>query len=148
MPGKGDYMNEIHMTLRPGARLVITVGDAEEADVSATPGLKVTATRGPDDPIATAITRLARTGKPQVREVADRLIALGYRLHRATTRTPGPPENYLRFEDPARGKPAVGYLFPNATGFRYLGLSARFLALVTVGSSWLRACREPACRAG
>lgn len=105
------------MTLRPGARLVITVADAEEAEVTATPGLKVTATRGPDDPIATAVTRLARTGKPQVREVADRLIALGYTLHLATTRTPGPPENYLRFEDPARGKPAVGYLFPTYFSF-------------------------------
>ena len=37
---------------------------------------------------------------------------------------------------------------PNATGFRHLGVNARFPVLVTVGSSWSRACRWPACRAG
>ncbi len=36
----------------------------------------------------------------------------------------------------------------NAMGFRYLGINARFPVLVTVGSSWWRACRRPACRAG
>ena len=30
---------------------------------------------------------------------------------------------------------------PNAMGFRHLGVGARFRVLVTVGSSWLRACR-------
>ena len=37
---------------------------------------------------------------------------------------------------------------PNAMGFRHLGVNARFPVLVTVGSSWSRACRRPACRAG
>ena len=36
----------------------------------------------------------------------------------------------------------------NAMGFRHLGVNARFPVLVTVGSSWSRACRRPACRAG
>lgn len=36
----------------------------------------------------------------------------------------------------------------NAMGFRYLGINARFPVLVTVGSSWSRACRRPACHAG
>ena len=37
---------------------------------------------------------------------------------------------------------------PNAMGFRHLGVRARFPVMVTVGSSWSRACRRPACRAG
>jgi hypothetical protein len=37
---------------------------------------------------------------------------------------------------------------PNAMGFRHLGVDASFLVVVTVGSSWSRACRGPACRAG
>jgi hypothetical protein len=41
-----------------------------------------------------------------------------------------------------------GHAIPNAMGFRHLGVGARFRVLVTVGSSWLRACRGPACRAG
>ena len=36
----------------------------------------------------------------------------------------------------------------NATGFRHSGVGARFWVLVTVSSSWLRACPQPACRAG
>ena len=36
----------------------------------------------------------------------------------------------------------------NAMGFRYLGINARFPVLVTVGSSWSRACRRSACHAG
>ena len=45
----------------------------------------------------------------------------------------------------------LGYLAkikPNAMGFRYLGINARFPVLVTVGSSWSRACRRSACHAG
>ena len=37
---------------------------------------------------------------------------------------------------------------PNAMGFRHLGVWAKFPGLVTVGSSLVWACREPACRAG
>ena len=37
---------------------------------------------------------------------------------------------------------------PNATGFRHLGVGAGFRELVTEGSSWVRACWRPACRAG
>ena len=119
MPGasKGDYVNEIQMTLQPGTILVITVADAEEADVTAKLRSEMAATGRPDDLIAAAITRLAENGKPQVREVANRFIALGYTLHLATTRTPGPPGELSPFEDPARGKPAVGYLFPTYFSF-------------------------------
>jgi len=38
--------------------------------------------------------------------------------------------------------------YPNAMGFRHLGVDARFPVMVTVGSSWSRACRWSACRAG
>jgi len=49
--------------------------------------------------------------------------------------------------EPVFHRDSYGYR-PNAMGFRYLGVNASFPVVVTVGSSWLRACRGPACRAG
>lgn len=108
-------MNEIRMTLQPGTTLILTVADAGEAEVPPSPNHPGSA---PGDPVAAAIGSLARTGNPRVREIADRLLTLGYTLHPATTRTPGKqPENYLRFHDPARPGPAIGYLWPTFFSF-------------------------------
>lgn len=108
-------MNEIRMTLQPGTTLIVTVADAGEAEVIPAanhPG------SSPDAPVAAAIGSLARTGNPRVREIAAQLLALGYTLHPATTRTPGKqPENYLRFHDPARPGSAIGYLLPTFISF-------------------------------
>jgi hypothetical protein len=115
LPRKRDYVNEIRMTLQPGTTLIVTVADAGEAEVAPArnhPG------GAPGDPVAAAIGNLARTGNPQVRQIADRLLTLGYTLHPATARTPGKqPENYLRFHDPARPGSAIGYLCPTFFSF-------------------------------
>jgi hypothetical protein len=103
------------MTLQPGTTLIVTVADTGEAEVIPAPNRPGSP---PDDPVAAAISNLARTGNPRVREIADRLLALGYALHPATSRTPGKqPENYLRFHDPARPGPATGYLWPTFFSF-------------------------------
>ena len=45
-------------------------------------------------------------------------MALGYQLVPASSRIEGKrPENYLRFHDPARPGPAVGYLTPTSISF-------------------------------
>jgi hypothetical protein len=107
-------VNEIRMTLQPGTTLIVTVADAGETEMTAAPNYP----GSPEDPVAAAIGSLARTGNPRVREIADRLLTLGYTLHPAATRTPGKqPENYLRFHDPARPGSAIGYLWPTFFSF-------------------------------
>lgn len=65
---------------------------------------------GPDE-IESAIQRLEAFGSRHVREAANGLRDLGYVLVAPTVRTPGKrAEPYLRFLDPARPGPAVGYL--------------------------------------
>jgi hypothetical protein len=103
------------MILQPGTTLIVTAADAGEAEATPAPNHPGDA---PDDPAAAAIGNLARTGNPRAREIADRLLTLGYTLHPATARTPGKqPENYLRFHDPARPGSAIGYLWPTFFSF-------------------------------
>ena len=68
--------------------------------------------------IEEAIERLERMGTPYVRETANRLRDLGYVLVVPTVRIPGKrAEPYLRFIDPARPGPAVGYITPQNISF-------------------------------
>jgi hypothetical protein len=72
----------------------------------------------PDGTIGSALDRLTRSGDPRAVQTANRLAEIGYRLVPASSRTPGKrPENYIRFEDPARPGPAVGYLYPTYFSF-------------------------------
>lgn len=117
--GKGPEMNDLYMTVSPGTTLHITV--AGDSAVSGGPVAgpapePLQATRGTD--LAAALDRLERTGSPHVREVAEGLMTLGFTLVPPISRTPGKrSENYVRFHDPARPGPAVGYLLPQSVAF-------------------------------
>jgi Zn-dependent peptidase ImmA (M78 family) len=72
---------------------------------------------GPDT-VEEAIQRLEAFGSPHVREAADGLRELGYVLIAPAVRVPGKrAQPYLRFHDPARPGPAVGYLTPQNISF-------------------------------
>jgi hypothetical protein len=113
-------MNDLYMTVKPGMTLHITVaGDiAESGGPVSGPAPEPLQGGGPDAALAAALDRLERSGSPHVREVAEGLMALGYTLVPASSRTEGKrPENYVRFHDPARPGPAIGYLLPQSVAF-------------------------------
>lgn len=73
---------------------------------------------GEPDELEEALQRLETFGSPHVREAAYRLRDLGYILVAPTVRVPGKrAEPYLRFLDPERPGPAVGYLTPQNISF-------------------------------
>jgi hypothetical protein len=102
--------NDIYITLAPGTRLhiIVTPPQTPLPPQSGEPAAGVTA----------ALRRLERSGSPHVREAADGLLALGYTLVAPQVRIDGKrAENYLRFHDPVRPGPAVGYLTPRDISF-------------------------------
>lgn len=112
-------MNHIYMTVTPGTTLHITVTDDSAESGGPAPGPAQEPLQGtPGADLAAALDRLERSGSPHVRAVAEGLMALGYTLVPAVSRTPGKrSENYVRFHDPARPGPAVGYLLPQSIAF-------------------------------
>src|ERR1035441_1360827 len=110
--GRRTAMNDLYITVKPGMTLHITVaGDGDVQGGGPVPGPGPERRQdGPDATLAAALDRLERSGSPYVREVAEGLTALGYDLVPANSRTEGKrPENYMRFHDPARPGPAIGY---------------------------------------
>jgi len=108
--------NDIHITVTPGTRLVITVAATGDGTLAAEP------TPPPvgegDVGLAAALSRLEKSGSPHVREAADGLAALGYELMAPKVLVDGKrAENYLRFHDPARPGAAIGYLTPQNISF-------------------------------
>ena len=70
------------------------------------------------DTVAVVLARLEANGSPLVRSAYDGLVEIGYVMRPSTPRDPsGPRQSYLRFHDPARPGPAVGYLTPENISF-------------------------------
>jgi hypothetical protein len=112
-------VTDLYMTVTPGTTLHITVaGESAESGGLASGQAPEPVQGGPDAALAAALDRLEKSGSPHVREVAEGLLALGYTLVPASSRTEGKrPENYVRFHDPARPGPAIGYLLPQSVAF-------------------------------
>jgi hypothetical protein len=115
VPGAREV--HIHLTVEAGTSIRIAIGN-DDVSVKAD-GVPTTSGGSDHDVVEEAIRRLERAGvSPHVREAADRLRDLGYRLVPADTRIPGKrPENYLRIMDPEYTAHGVGYLTPGNFSF-------------------------------
>jgi hypothetical protein len=112
----------IHLTAQPGTTVHVTVAGDNISVTSDDARLKSSspdAAGATDEVLEAAIRRLESSGlSPHVREAADGLLAMGYKLRLAKTSDPGKrPENYLRIMDPKYTTHGMGYLTPGHFAF-------------------------------
>jgi hypothetical protein len=112
----------IHLTAQPGTSTTVhvtvagdtfTVSSVDRTSNVGSPNGVASA----DDEVETAIRRLERSGlSPNIREVTDGLLALGYTLKSPESKS-GRPGNYVRFLDPNYTAHGIGYVNPSTFGF-------------------------------